>query len=68
MSIHVSTTVLASYSGGVGGGGVLTMGVRNFDLQRSHVRKMRNICLSHFLIYSDLKQRVQRIYIAYLPW
>jgi len=44
------------------------MGVRNFNLQRIRVRKMGNIYFRQFLIYNDLRQTVQRIYSASLPW
>jgi hypothetical protein len=43
-----------------------TMGIRKFNLQRSQVRKMGKICLIQCLIYKDLGQRAQGIYMASL--
>jgi len=62
MGIRIGVTWLIT-----NGGGDSAMGIMNFNLRRTEVRKMEKNRLIHSVIYSDLTQAAQRIYNASLP-
>jgi len=75
----IGVTWLISLLEGGGGGTKSTMGVRNFNLQRSRVRKRRKFGLNQSLIYAQPFPHAQSIFFApfqfssqitifFLPW